>query len=59
MAPNERARLIDVLMQLLPFIGYPRTLNGLQVVNEALPPAGHETAATATTGHDHADTQTR
>ena len=31
---NGRARLIDVLTQLLPFIGYPRTLNGLRVVNE-------------------------
>ena len=31
---NDRARLIDVLTQLLPFIGYPRTLNGLRVVNE-------------------------
>ena len=27
---NDRARLIDVLTQLLPFIGYPRTLNGLR-----------------------------
>jgi len=32
---NDRARLVDVLTQLLPFIGYPRTLNGLRVVNEA------------------------
>jgi len=32
---NDRARLIDVLTQLLPFIGYPRTLNGLRVVTEA------------------------
>ena len=32
---NDRARLIDVLTQLLPFIGYPRTLNGLRVVSEA------------------------
>lgn len=31
---NDRARLIAVLTQLLPFIGYPRTLNGLRVVNE-------------------------
>jgi 4-carboxymuconolactone decarboxylase len=31
---NDRATLIDVLTQLLPFIGYPRTLNGLRVVNE-------------------------
>ena len=32
---NDRARLIDVLTQLLPFIGYPRTLNGLRAVEEA------------------------
>jgi 4-carboxymuconolactone decarboxylase len=32
---NDRARLIEVLTQLLPFIGYPRTLNGLRVVDEA------------------------
>ena len=31
---NDLARLIDVLTQLLPFIGYPRTLNGLRVVDE-------------------------
>ena len=31
---NDRARLIDVLTQLLPFIGYPRTLNGLRAVDE-------------------------
>jgi 4-carboxymuconolactone decarboxylase len=31
---NDRSRLIDVLSQLLPFIGYPRTLNGLRVVDE-------------------------
>jgi alkylhydroperoxidase/carboxymuconolactone decarboxylase family protein YurZ len=31
---NDRARLIDVLTQLLPFIGYPRTLNGLRAINE-------------------------
>jgi len=34
---NSRARLIDVLTQLLPFIGYPRTLNGLRCVDEAAP----------------------
>jgi len=32
---NDRARLTDVLTQLVPYIGYPRTLNGLRVVNEA------------------------
>lgn len=31
---NDRARLIEVLTQLLPFIGYPRTLNALHVVDE-------------------------
>jgi len=31
---NTRAMLIDALTQLLPYIGYPRTLNGLRVVNE-------------------------
>ena len=34
---NGRARLIDVLTQLLPFIGYPRTLNGLRAVDEVAP----------------------
>jgi 4-carboxymuconolactone decarboxylase len=31
---NDRGRLIDVATQLLPFIGYPRTLNALRAVNE-------------------------
>jgi len=35
---NDRAKLIDVLTQLLPFIGYPRTLNGLRVVDDATKP---------------------
>jgi 4-carboxymuconolactone decarboxylase len=34
---NDRARLIDALTQLLPYIGYPRTLNGLRAVNDAAP----------------------
>lgn len=34
---NDRARLIDVLTQLLPFIGYPRTLNGLRAIDEITP----------------------
>jgi 4-carboxymuconolactone decarboxylase len=33
---NDRARLIDVLTQLLPYIGYPRMLNALRALNEAL-----------------------
>jgi 4-carboxymuconolactone decarboxylase len=31
---NDRVRLIDVASQLLPFIGYPRTLNGLRAIDE-------------------------
>ena len=31
---NNRALLLDVLTQLLPFIGYPRTLNALRVLDE-------------------------
>lgn len=32
---NDRALLIDVVTQLLPFIGYPRTLNALRAISEA------------------------
>jgi len=31
---NSRSDLVNTLTQLLPYIGYPRTLNGLRVVNE-------------------------
>jgi 4-carboxymuconolactone decarboxylase len=31
---NDRSRLIDVVTQLLPFIGYPRTLNALRTIDE-------------------------
>src|SRR5512136_132051 len=41
---NDRARLIEVVTQLLPFIGYPRTLNALRVVDEV---AGTACAAMA------------
>ena len=34
---NSRQLLIDVLTQLLPFIGYPRTLNGLRAVDDVVP----------------------
>ena len=36
---NGRVVLIDVATQLLPWIGYPRTLNALACVREVLPPA--------------------
>lgn len=35
---NDRATMIAVMTWLLPFIGYPRTLNGLAVLNKAAPP---------------------
>lgn len=34
---NSRERLIDVVTQLLPFIGYPRALNGLRAIDEVAP----------------------
>lgn len=37
---NTRRDLIGVLTVLLPFIGYPRTLNALAAVNEVAPVAG-------------------
>ncbi len=37
---NDHTTLLAVLTQLLPFIGYPRTLNGLAAVNEVAPREG-------------------
>ena len=34
---NSRERLIDVVTQLMPFIGYPRALNGLRAIDEVAP----------------------
>jgi 4-carboxymuconolactone decarboxylase len=34
---NDRGRLIEVVTQLLPYIGYPRTLNALRVIDEVTP----------------------
>jgi 4-carboxymuconolactone decarboxylase len=31
---NDRAKLIGVITQLIPFIGYPRALNGLRAIDE-------------------------
>ncbi len=31
---NERQVLVSTVTQLLPFIGYPRTLNALRIINE-------------------------
>ena len=35
---NDRTRLIEVLTQLLPYIGYPRTLNALRIIDEVTAP---------------------
>lgn len=34
---NDRARLLSVLTVLIPFIGYPRTLNALRALDEVVP----------------------
>lgn len=34
---NDRQTLINVLTQLLPYVGYPRTLNAIACLNEILP----------------------
>ena len=39
---NDRQHLIDVLTQLLPFIGYPRMPNALRALNEATAPASSD-----------------
>jgi 4-carboxymuconolactone decarboxylase len=41
---NNRSRLLDVLTQLLPYIGYPRTLNALRVLDEVAPAQKRESA---------------
>lgn len=39
---NDRGMLVAVITQLLPFIGYPRTLNALAAINESLPRQAEE-----------------
>ena len=39
---NDRARLIEVVTQLLPLIGYPRSLNAINAINEVIPPTPEE-----------------
>lgn len=36
---NDRATLLSVITQLLPYLGYPRTLNALRCLDEVLPEA--------------------
>ena len=44
---NDRALMIAVLTQLLPFIGYPRTLNALVAIDAVAPLPGMEKAENA------------
>src|SRR5208283_4777872 len=46
---NDRERLTDVVTQLLPYIGYPRTLNALRAIDEVVPPTN--VASAASTAH--------
>ena len=34
---NDRAVLMDLISQLLPWVGYPRTLNAMRCLNETAP----------------------
>jgi 4-carboxymuconolactone decarboxylase len=34
---NDKAMLLGAITQLLPYPGYPRTLNGIRCLNEVLP----------------------
>ena len=34
---NDKKKLLDVITQLLPYIGYPRTLNAIACLNEMIP----------------------
>jgi len=34
---NDKAKLLSVVTQLLPYVGYPRTLNAIRCINEVLP----------------------
>ena len=34
---NDKRTLVNVLTQLLPYVGYPRTLNALRCINEVVP----------------------
>jgi 4-carboxymuconolactone decarboxylase len=35
---NDRSTLLGVITYLVPFVGYPRSLNALRVLNEAAAP---------------------
>jgi 4-carboxymuconolactone decarboxylase len=39
---NDKGTLLGVVTQLLPYVGYPRTLNAIRCLNEAVPEAEKE-----------------
>ncbi|MEV4130581.1 carboxymuconolactone decarboxylase family protein [Dactylosporangium sp. NPDC049742] len=39
---NDRQTLLSAATQLLPFIGYPRTLNAIRLIDEVMPAAGND-----------------
>jgi 4-carboxymuconolactone decarboxylase len=43
---NDRATLLSLATQLLPFIGYPRTLNAIRAIDEVAPPPAEAAAPT-------------
>ena len=47
---NNRERLIDVVTQLLPYIGYPRSLNALRAIDEVVPVVSTTVAAAPRAG---------
>jgi 4-carboxymuconolactone decarboxylase len=34
---NDKETLLSVVTQLLPYVGYPRTLNAIRCLNEVIP----------------------
>ena len=34
---NDKERLLSVVTQLIPYVGYPRSLNAIRCLNEVLP----------------------
>ena len=51
---NDRSRLIEVVTQLLPIIGYPRSLNAINAINEVVPPAPETVDSADTSEEDQA-----
>lgn len=43
---NDRTVLVAVMTRLLPYVGYPRTLNALRALNEVAPPSSPEKLST-------------